>query len=637
MLDARELKRQILTQIDMYTEWPSYMKEYHKNKLRIITETSKNFEDILCNVNKPTLHTHECVCQGIQAQRVLDKLQPLATVKGHIFTIGREYKGPHESVLKVAAGNVPCQTLWDLRRAWNRETTKIDFMTQGKKKCEGILNKCIKQNTHKPIFPSTRDAYQLKKKLNGLIIGTLDKNKGELSLVCPTLYYEALVKMYNDEAGYRRVHIAKLSTYRKQRYSNAQLPEQIIRETGLPRNQRGTQKDIVKMWERIYKEKGWRRYAQYNTHGGFNQPYILFKAKNVTDPDVREHKWQKARPIAPGVSHPMKRLLSLAGRAWSFVTANMTGENFIINHGGKVPAFLEEANKLRQYGEIKYVIKDIEGCFPNMPKPIIRHAMRKIVHDIEKKHGYEGVAIPTYKKSAPCTWRRSEKMSYTWMPFETMVDIMDFALDNAYVKMQDGTIRKQMQGIPMGDPLSPGMTIGTCAWMEQEWLSNLSDTDKLMFKAKRYMDDILMVYATPDWWDHERFLNDFTKSEIYCKPLKLTEGDDDTFLETSLKLEEGAFSYWLKNKNTDETKIWRYQHYDSYSPVAQKKALVKACLRKVNDMASNDRVMMESAKHKLQEFRRLEYPVAVLKQICNYIATTTGNRRWIHIRNGLTY
>ena len=151
------------------------------------------------------------------------------------------------------------------------------------------------------------------------------------------------------------------------------------------------------------------------------------------------------------------------------------------------------------------------------------------------------------------------------------------------------------------------------------------------------MDDIIMVYATPDWWDHERFLNDFTKSEIYCKPLKLTEGDDDTFLETSLKLEEGAFSYWLKNKNTDETKIWRYQHYDSYSPVAQKKALVKACLRKVNDMASNDRVMMESAKHKLQEFRRLEYPVAVLKQVCNYIATTTGNRRWIHIRNGLNY
>ena len=132
---------------------------------------------------------------------------------------------------------------------------------------QGMLNKCIKQNTHKPVFPSTRDAYQLKKKLNGLIIGTLDKNKGELSLVCPTLYYEALVNIYNDEAGYRRVHIAKLSTYRKQRYSNAQLPEQIIRETGLPRNQRGTQKDIVKMWERIYKEKGWRRYAQYNTQG----------------------------------------------------------------------------------------------------------------------------------------------------------------------------------------------------------------------------------------------------------------------------------------------------------------------------------------------------------------------------------
>ena len=31
-------------------------------------------------------------------------------------------------------------------------------------------------------------------------------------------------------------------------------------------------------------------------------------------------------------------------------------------------------------------------------------------------------------------------MNYTWLPFETMVDVMDFALDNAYVKMPDGTL-----------------------------------------------------------------------------------------------------------------------------------------------------------------------------------------------------
>ena len=29
-------------------------------------------------------------------------------------------------------------------------------------------------------------------------------------------------------------------------------------------------------------------------------------------------------------------------------------------------------------------------------------------------------------------------------------------------------IRKQVEGIPMGDPLSPACAVGTCAWMEME-------------------------------------------------------------------------------------------------------------------------------------------------------------------------
>ena len=47
----------------------------------------------------------------------------------------------------------------------------------------------------------------------------------------------------------------------------------------------------------------------------------------------------------------------------------------------------------------------------------------------------------------------------------------------------------------MGDPHSPGMAIVTCAWMEKEWMSNLADKDKEFFQAKRFMDDILCIYA----------------------------------------------------------------------------------------------------------------------------------------------
>ena len=41
-------------------------------------------------------------------------------------------------------------------------------------------------------------------------------------------------------------------------------------------------------------------------------------------------------------------------------------------------------------------------------------------------------------------------------------------------------------------------------------------------------------------------------------------------------------------------------------------------------------------QNKLEEFKRLGYPIPMLKQMCNYIATTTGNGTWINIRNNIT-
>ena len=78
------------------------------------------------------------------------------------------------------------------------------------------------------------------------------------------------------------------------------------------------------------------------------------------------------------------------------------------------------------------------------------------------------------------------------MSFEVLLDIMEFALNNAIVKMPEGKLLRQTKGIPMGDPLSPAMTIGACAWMEEEWMQQLDGNTKEKFVAKRYMDDILV-------------------------------------------------------------------------------------------------------------------------------------------------
>ena len=222
------------------------------------------------------------------------------------------------------------------------------------------------------------------------------------------------------------------------------------------------------------------------------------------------------------------------------------------------------------------------------------------------------------------------------LPFQILLDLVDFSLDFAFVRMPNGSVLRQMKGIPMGDPLSPGMTIGTCAWMEQEWMQTLPENTRQNFVARRFMDDILMIYRKDESWNHRKFMIDFEKSHCYHPPLKLTEGKEGTFLETAYWIEDREIKYQLKNDNADgERNVWRYQHFDSNAPYLQKRATITACLRKVQKMSSDPLSMERGALAKIAEFRRLRYPITALRRICSYLGATSGEGTWIRIREAL--
>ena len=272
---------------------------------------------------------------------------------------------------------------------------------------------------------------------------------------------------------------------------------------------------------------------------------------------------------------------------------------------------------------------DIEGCYPNMPKESIRFAMRAIRARFPDK---EGVYVPRRSEHLPCTWA-TKQQKWQLIPFKTMLDVLDFCLDFTFIKMPDGTIKQQTEGIPMGDPLSPGMTIGTCAWMEQEWLQTLAAKDKNFFTAARFMDDILMVYATHDTWNHDEFLRDFTASTCYQAPLKLEPGKEGVFLETQYWVQDNTIYYKHKNDNeTDANTIWRYQHWHSNASITQKVSTLNACLQKTQN-AKTDQLHIKSALAKLEEFRRLRYPIHVLQRACARLGAVSGNGTWITVRN----
>ena len=438
--------------------------------------------------------------------------------------------------------------------------------------------------------------------------------------------------MYGVQTGYEKIYPRKHTA--KVRSS----PRHVFQTVQPPQRSQGREGDIVKAWEQLYKTKQWHRFAQFDKKGGFNRPYILFKAKNITDHETRRMKWSKCRPIAPQTKHPMKRLFHLTGRAWAYITSHLVSDNFVINHGGQVTKFMQEAEAaLRNKGQIACVVKDIEGCFPNMDKDFIRLALRSELHKIEMAHGYDAMTVPRRKETA-CTFKVTKRARDVRIPFEDLIDIMEFALDNTILRDFEGQLWRQAKGIPMGDPHSPGMTIGTCAWMEHEWLQSINGDSQSNFKARRYMDDLLVFYARNDSWDEARFLQDIG-GHCYLPPLKLEDGTAGTFLETSFEITGNTIRHWLKNENVtgEPPKIWRYSHFDSHGQFSQKKATLMACLTKVQKMASDDPALRKSAMQKVAEFARLRYPRKMLWTACTTMGVSTRCPAWFRAREQIPY
>ena len=637
-LDTKKVKRHLATLLQA-KGWPAFLIEWHMQNTTVITESQPSVGEILNNVNQPWADHRGCKCAEImKTLRDLGYRGSLPHTNGHIFFTGREYFGPCQKALRVAACNIPTQTKWDLERAWEKVRTQLPDGLCDKKAWANLLPSCTRslwKARDTSGCPSTRDAYRLRKALRGLVIGPLDKNNGELWLCCPELYSEALQSAYSVDKGYEPVFPRKLSAQRRTKPSDV-LTKEILQTSPAPQKEVGTDRDVVKAWEVLYKRYGWNKIATFNKSGGFNRPYILFKAKNVTDPEIRKSKWKKVRPIAPGTRHPMHRLLGLVGRAWSFVTSQMPGDHMVINKCQEVPQFLKEAERLSDLGQIDVIVRDIESCYPSMPQEAIRFGLLDTTRRITRELGYDGVMVPKRSKNKPCSWKHSMRGG-VWLSFELMQAVMEFTLDNAFVMMPDGQLRRQAQGIPMGLELAPGMTIGACGWMEHEWALALSKTDRRCFRSKRYMDDICLVYAKPQWWDHERFLSDFEKSECYMDPLKLEPGKEGTFLETCFKVEGNRIRTWLKNDNVvgKPAKIWRYHHFHSHAPFRQKRATLISCLRKVEAMASDDKAVWDSALDKIAEFQQLGYPRGMLWDACSKMGATSRNRTWFDIRDGL--
>ena len=94
--------------------------------------------------------------------------------------------------------------------------------------------------------------------------------------------------------------------------------------------------------------------------------------------------------------------------------------------------------------------------------------------------------------------------------------------------------------------------------------------------------------------------------------------------------------YTIKNDNAENPgAVWRYHHFHDNTAYEQKRATLVACLRKVQHLSSDPHLMGDAALAKIAEFRRLRYPVNILRKICSFLGASTGEATWIAVRDAL--
>ena len=94
-----------------------------------------------------------------------------------------------------------------------------------------------------------------------------------------------------------------------------------------------------------------------------------------------------------------------------------------------------------------------------MPKDAIRRGLRSQLEAVTAKYSYDSITVPS-KATQSCTFRTVKRKGWTTIPFEVLLEVMEFALDNTVIRDFDGCLRKQMHGIPMGDPHSLRILLG---------------------------------------------------------------------------------------------------------------------------------------------------------------------------------
>ena len=246
---------------------------------------------------------------------------------------------------------------------------------------------------------------------------------------------------------------------------------------------------------------------------------------------------------------------------------------------GKVNDFCETAKTNNLH--IQKFTYDIKNFFPSVQQINLLPRVDFLLDRFSKTHhtNYISIAKPAVDpKQYPPLFKKSYSSKYAYFKLSDLKDLIVFSINNAYFTLGHHILR-QINGLIMGDPLSPPLAILYVAFDEHHYQlpQQLVSKDIKIF-ITRYIDDMQCLLATrTNHTQHATHINHIMCNEVYeqnqqQKFLTIIQTFDGKFLHSDFIIYNKHTSIKMifhnKNHNILETltqEIGRFAHHHDHT------------------------------------------------------------------------
>ncbi|GBG58958.1 hypothetical protein CBR_g24308 [Chara braunii] len=525
-----------------------------KRRARVVWKRNRTVANILCNhIAAAKSEEGECTCARYDLPRaeghVVARIAQVPGVKELICNgknITRPTRGTEGRELGERIFTALKAAMWD----------HVDIQQQ-----DIQVERCYVQQTHASSAITEEEVAEVRKRYGHLVITPMDRNAGEIVLLCPSTYQHALKKMFIYNGAYRQEEV--------------------------------NEKEAMAAARDDYKKARLEKIAEWDRKGkvGCAEPTKTGSRRVARALNVLLARLPEATHFNMGVTTHLKEKLTQVERRCN----SKKGEAMVL---------------LRSY--------DIKEMFTSLPHNAIRNAVDWLLQEWEAR-GREKVSVSRRGREVVMN-QRSRGKGYVQISFQLIREYVKFELNHTYTTCR-GRLLKQIIGIPMGKNSSPPLACILCARYETRFMRSLGK-DRALFQGISFMDDVTTGVLVDkrnegSFRKAERIMEAF--EECYGRRLVLVKTDEGgntiDFIGTKVTATAGPIRFLitpqLKNQETiinRDIPFKSFQDYHSYSDKRAKYGAIIGTLHRIRRLTNAGSAVIQSIMAMRLELRRRGYP-----------------------------